>query len=83
MGTTDRHFTREETVPFDGREARHTLLDARLDGVGMRFDIFVLKKDGCVFDLVHVAPATAPGSGEAAAEFEGFAGAFHAAVGPT
>ena len=62
IGTTDRHAVREETLPFDGREARHTLLRAKLDGVAMDYDIYVLKKDGCVYDLVYVAPPAAPAS---------------------
>lgn len=75
IGTTDRHVTREETLPFDGREARHTLLRARLDGVPMAYDIFVMKKDGCVFDLVHVAPPATADAG--ATEFDRFVQGFH------
>jgi hypothetical protein len=55
MGTTDRKFLVEETIPMDAREARHTVLQAKLDGVLMAYDIFVLKKNGCVYDLVYVA----------------------------
>src|SRR5262249_22705261 len=32
MGTTERDFTSQETVPFDRREALHTLMRAKLDG---------------------------------------------------
>lgn len=71
MGTTERQFDGEDTVPFDGREALHTLLRAKLDGVPMQYDLYVTKKDGCVYDFVYVAP---PGHfAEGAAEFEGFA----------
>ncbi len=56
MGTTEREFETEEVVPFDRREALHTVLRAKLDGVPMQYDIYVMKKDGCVFDLVYVAP---------------------------
>jgi hypothetical protein len=55
MGTTDRKFLLEETIPMDARDARHTVLEAKLDGVRMAYDIFVLKKNGCVYDLVYVA----------------------------
>jgi hypothetical protein len=75
IGTTDRQISREETVPFDAREARHTLLRARLDGVPMEYDIFVFKKDGCVFDLVYVAPPGVAAGGEG--EFEQFVHGFH------
>jgi hypothetical protein len=43
-------------VPFDGREAMHTSLVAKLDGVPMAYDVWVLKKDGCVYDLLYLAP---------------------------
>ncbi|WP_394825297.1 hypothetical protein [Pendulispora albinea] len=56
MGTTEREYLKEETLPFNGREARHTLLRAKLDGVPRVYDIYVAKKDGCVYDFVHVAP---------------------------
>jgi hypothetical protein len=52
----------QEVVPFDGREAQHTVLEAKLDGVPLRYDAWVLKKDGCIYDLLHFAP---PASSEA------------------
>jgi hypothetical protein len=80
MGTTERQFDAQDVIPFDGREAMHSVLRAKLDGVPMRYDIYVLKKDGCVYDLVYIAPPDrfADGSGE----FERFAGGLHAASGP-
>ncbi len=70
MGTTEREFDAQDTVPFDRREALHTLLRAKLDGVPMQYDLYVMKKDGCVYDFVYVAP---PGRfAEGASEFEGF-----------
>jgi hypothetical protein len=80
IGTTDRKITREENLPFDAREARHTVLTARLDGVTMAYDIFVLKKDGCVFDMVYVAPPDASGAG-GTADFEQFVSGFHTVPG--
>jgi hypothetical protein len=81
MGTTARQVRLEETVPFDGREARHTVLEAQLDGVPMAYDIYVLKKDGCVFDLVYVAPPRPPGAGAGGdpgtAAFDAFVKGFH------
>jgi len=55
MRFTEREVTREEVVPLDGREALHTVVTAKLDGVPKSFSAWVLKKDGCVFDLVYVA----------------------------
>jgi len=71
MGTTEREFDAQDTVPFDGREALHTLLRAKLDGVPMQYDIYVMKKNGCLYDLVYVAP---PGRfADGATDFEHFA----------
>ncbi len=52
---TDREILTQEVVPFDGREAMHTVLAAKLDGVPRKFDVWVLKKDGCVYDLIYIA----------------------------
>jgi hypothetical protein len=71
MGTTDREVETQETIPFDGREAMHSLFRAKLDGVPMRYDLYVMKKDGCVYDLVYVS---APDHfAEGMRDFEGFA----------
>ena len=74
MGTTERDFVKEETIPFDAREARHAILKAKLDGVLRSYDIFVLKKDGCVYDFVYVAPPAR--FADATGEFEGFVSGF-------
>ena len=76
MGTTERDIESQTLVPLDGREAMHTILRAKLDGVPMQYDIFVMKKDGCIHDLVYVAPPDR--FTEGAADFERFAGGLHA-----
>jgi hypothetical protein len=53
---TEREIEKQEVVPFDGREAMHTLLTAKLDGVLMRYEVWVLKKDECVYDMLYLAP---------------------------
>jgi hypothetical protein len=78
MGTTDRTVDSQEVVPFDGREAMHTLLRAKLDGVPMQYDLYVMKKDGCVYDIVYVASPDRFAQGSP--EFERFARATHAAT---
>lgn len=72
---TEREVHEEEVVPFDGREALHTELTAKLDGVPMRYDVWVLKKDGCVYDLLYTAPPTTFASGHGIFQrlVEGFA----------
>ena len=75
MGTTAREITSEETIPFDGREALHTRMSAKLDGVPRAYDLYVLKKDGCVYDFAYVAE---PQSFEAGVPgFERFVSGFH------
>lgn len=55
MQFTDREILSEDVVPFDGREALHTVAVAKLDGVPLKFDVWVLKKNGCVYDLYYFA----------------------------
>jgi hypothetical protein len=52
---TERDVVSEEVVPFDGREALHTVVIAKLDGIPKQFDVWVLKKDRCVYDLYCIA----------------------------
>ena len=81
MGTTDRQIATQDTIPFDGRDAMHSRLRAKLDGVAMDYDIFVLKKDGCVYDFVYVAPPAKAADDEGTAAFERFTGTFHSMAG--
>jgi hypothetical protein len=72
---TERETLEQRVIPMDGREAMHTVMRAKLDGVPKMFDAYVLKKDGCVYDLVGI---WAIGQFEQhRAAFEGFAGGFH------
>ncbi len=75
IGTTEREIAEQAVEAMDGREALHTRLTAKLDGVPRAFDVFVLKKDGCVYDFVYVgAPrAVEPGI----PEFQAFVRGFH------
>lgn len=74
IGATERKYLTQELVAFDGREALHTRLHARWDGVPMGLDVFVLSKDGCVYDFVYVG---SPASFEAgSAQFQGFVRGF-------
>ncbi len=74
MGTTEREYLSEEVIALDNREAMHTVLRAKLDGVKMSYDVYVMKKDGCVYDLVYVAPPEQLESGKAT--FEAFCTGF-------
>ncbi len=74
IGSTAREILTQETIPFDGREALHTKLRAKWDGVPIAFDIFVAKKDGCTYDFVYMGDPTAYDEG--ARGFESFVGGF-------
>ncbi|XXY45654.1 hypothetical protein WME91_37200 [Sorangium sp. So ce269] len=63
---TEREVLKQEVVPFDGREAMHTVLSAKLDGVPKVFDIWVLKKNGCVYDMLLIADPARYAAGEPA-----------------
>lgn len=71
MRFTEREIVKEETVPFDGREALHTIVTAKLDGVPKSFSVWVLKKDGCVYDMIYIADPAGFQAG--VAEFDAFA----------
>lgn len=76
---TEREIESQQVLPFDGREAMRTVLDAKLDGVPQKFNVWVLKKDGCVYDLQLIAPPDRYAS--AAPTFEEFVRGFSALSG--
>ena len=74
IGATERAFVNQATEQMDGREALHTKLKAKWDGVPMSIDVYVLSKDGCVYDFVYFgAPASFD---DGASAFEGFVHGF-------
>jgi hypothetical protein len=72
FGTTHRSYLLDEEVTLDGRAARHALIDAELDGVPLRLEIYVLRRANCVFDLSYISDRAA----RAQAQFALFARAF-------
>jgi len=74
IGATEREFEIQKVEPFDGREALHTRLGAKWDGVAMKMDVWVLSKDGCVYDFVYLAPPETFSGGTP--EFERFVRGF-------
>ena len=56
IGYTERKIETQERVPLDRREALRTRATAKLDGVPVTLDLFVLKRNGCIFDLSYAAP---------------------------
>jgi hypothetical protein len=74
IGATEREYISQAVEPFDGREALHTKLKAKWDGVPMHINVYVLSKDGCVYDFVYLgAPSGYEGGAPA---FESFVRGF-------
>ena len=71
---TEREILKREVIPFDGREAMHSVVVAKLDGVPKKFDVWVMKKDGCVYDLLFIARQSGYDAG--VVEFQRFARGF-------
>jgi hypothetical protein len=55
MTFTERETIEQKVEPLDGRDALHTLMRAKLDGGPKAFDVYVLKKDGCVYDFIDIS----------------------------
>jgi hypothetical protein len=73
---TDRELIEQRELRLDGRAALQTELVARLDGVPKHFLVYVLKKDGCVYDFLRIADTNSGASGEE--EFRRFVASFEA-----
>jgi hypothetical protein len=71
----DRETKWTEDMMMDGRGALRVFVTGTLDGVPVNMDIVVVKKDGCSFDFVAVAPPGAPE--DVTRDFEGFFRGFH------
>jgi hypothetical protein len=56
VGYTERHERSSEVLSFSRREALRSVTDAKLDGVPVVLDLYVIKSNGCIFDLSYVAP---------------------------
>ena len=55
IGYTERQTQLSQAVPLARREALHTVVLAKLDGVPVVLDLYVLKRNGCIFDLSYSA----------------------------
>lgn len=52
IGITDRQVLSQQVRPCSRREALETIVTGKLDGVERKLALLVLKKDGCVYDVV-------------------------------
>jgi hypothetical protein len=71
---TDRQVVSQQTVELDERKALRTEIIAELDGVPKRYTVYVLKKDGCVYDFLHIS--TLEASEASRHDFERFVKSF-------
>ena len=66
LGYTERNYRSAERVAMVNREALHTVVEAKLDGVPMVLDLYVMKRNGCIFDLSLAVPPEQLGDGSTA-----------------
>ena len=52
IGLTERVVVSQQIRPTSRREALETVVTGKLDGVERKLALLVLKKDGCVYDIV-------------------------------
>lgn len=52
---TDRQVISQRELEITGRAALRTEMNASLDGVPKHYVVYVLKKDGCVYDFMLIA----------------------------
>ncbi|MEM7495761.1 MAG: hypothetical protein AAF471_06480 [Myxococcota bacterium] len=55
IGMTDHKVLQRQTIQLSGRDALRVHMKGKLDGVPRNLQAVVLKKDGCVYDVVLVA----------------------------
>lgn len=66
FGLEGRKLLEQEEVTVGDRAGIRVLLEGRLDATPVKVEAFVLKGEGCVYDLVYAAPPAdfAAGQGE-------------------
>lgn len=55
-GTAGHSIIKEGEFVLDGRGALRTISTGSIDGVGLKFDSVVVKKNNCTIDFVYIAP---------------------------
>jgi len=69
---TERELKSQREVSLDGRAALRTELMGKLDGVPKHFLVYVLKKNGCVYDFWRVSDPIAADATQFEAFVQGF-----------
>ena len=52
IGMTEQALLEQQFIPYQNREALISTFDLKIDGIPSKLHALVLKKDGCVFDIV-------------------------------
>lgn len=65
VGLEERKLLEQEEVTVRGRPGIRVVVEGRLDGTAVTAEAFVLKGEGCVYDLVYVASPSAFAAGRA------------------
>lgn len=55
-GVTKRSIIKEEEFLLDGRGALRTIAAGETDGVPLKFDSVIIKKNNCTIDLIYISP---------------------------
>jgi hypothetical protein len=71
---TDRKLVEQRRLNLDSRAALRTEIVAQLDGVAKHYVVYVLKKNGCVYDFMHIAGVSS--SAERRETFDRFVAGF-------
>lgn len=74
FGIQSKEVLEREEVTVAGHRAMRLLLDGRADGAPIQVEAFVVKGEGCVFDLIYAAPPEEFAAG--AEEFRAVVGSF-------
>lgn len=69
---TERSMISQRSLELDGREALRTEMTASLDGVSKHYVVYVLKKDGCVYDFMRISDSSDDEGGRFDAFVSGF-----------
>jgi hypothetical protein len=64
IGFTDRVLRLDETATLAGRAAVHRVVEARLDGVPVALELWVVRRSGCLFDITLAAPPSRLGAAQ-------------------
>jgi hypothetical protein len=54
-GLDAANIEKRETVQYNGREALHSVIQGKLDGIATKIELMIFKKNNCTYTLTYVA----------------------------